>query len=179
MLELLVVFVIVGLVSTLLMQGLGFGLSLFERVQVRSETIKQDLLVQSWFRQVNQSLVAKVHQEGPSLVGNSLSFEATTLNPLLGEAGVAKQVQWSIEDGALWYRESPFELKITEVRPTSRLQYKTQAGGWQSQWPVGNEAQLLPKGVAIDPGNGSQILAVLRVRSNPDVLLEESRRERE
>lgn len=179
MLELLVVFVIVSLVSTLLMQSLGFGLSLFERVSSRGQSVQKEVLVREWFRIVNQSLVAKVHQDGPSLVGDTLSFRASTLNPLLTGPGIAQTVSWSIERGVLIYKEAGQNLEIVNLPQGSRLQYQNHNGRWFDHWPVGEETQRLPQSVAVDTGSEFPVLAVLRVRSNPDFLLEESRRERE
>lgn len=179
LLELLVVFVIVGLISTLLMQGLGFGLSMLERVHTRSESLKQEVMLRQWFRQVNQSLVAKSEQQGPSLHGDSSYFEATTMNPLVGEPGVSEPIRWEVEDGLLWYQESDIRLQITEMPANSVIVYRTQAGRWVSDWPLGDDSQLLPSAVAIDSDKEYPVLANLRMRVKPDLLLEESRRERE
>ena len=58
LLEMLVVFVIISLVSTVLAQGFGFGLALYERVESRGQQMVADVLSVKWFRHVNGSLIA-------------------------------------------------------------------------------------------------------------------------
>lgn len=179
LLELLVVLVIVGLVSTLLMQGLGFGLSLFERVHTRGEAVKQELMSRQWFRQVNASLVAKPATAGVSLEGNNFAFVSVTLNPLLGSSGIPQEIEWRIEDQILWYKESGLSLSIMSIDMDATFSYRSENGKWVNQWPSGQNHDAIPTAIAVRGREGRDLVASVRVRKRPDLLLEESRRERE
>ena len=179
LLELLVVLVIVGLVSTLLLQGLGFGLSLFERVHTRGESAKQEILHREWFRGVNESLVARPEASGVSLLGDSSSIDTQTLSPLLGAAGVPRAITWRIEDETLWYEESGYVLPIMPVPPDAAFRFRNGNGNWSLDWPPETNTENLPLAIALEHGANRVLVASLRVRDVPDLLLEDSRRERE
>ena len=98
LLELLVVFVMVAMVSVLIMQGLGFGLSLYERVKNRGPALVSHSMAHSWYRQVNGSLIAQ-KEKGKSLVGDAEGFRAQTLNPLIAYKGLPTDIQWRLGSG--------------------------------------------------------------------------------
>jgi len=179
LLELLVVLVIVGLVSTLLLQGLGFGLSLFERVHTRGESAKQEILHREWFRRVNESLVAKPEVAGVSLLGDTSSIVTQTLSPLLGASGVPRDVTWRIENEMVWYEESGYVLPLMQVPPDAAFRFRHQNGNWLLDWPPATSTENLPLAIALEHGGNRVLVASLRVRDAPDLLLEDSRRERE
>ena len=179
LIELLVVLVIVALVSSLLMQGLGFGLSLYERVHSRAEVMRQQVLFRQWFRQVNETLVAKPSSSGVSLEGDSNTFFSTTLNPLLGESGRSQDIRWRIEGDIVWYEESGVSLFMTSVPGGAAFAYLHQSGRWSNHWPPKETSESLPDAIALARGDERNLIAALRVRDIPDLLLEDSRRERE
>ncbi len=173
------VLVIVALVSSLLLQGLGFGLSLYERVHTRSESAKKEVLQREWFRQVNEALIAKPASAGLSLVGDSDSYLTETMAPLFGTPGLRQQISWKLVDEGLWYEESGYSIRIMRASGVAGFRYRDRRGGWHSEWPREEDVQNLPKAIAIEDANGHWIVAPLKSRDIPDLLLEDSRRERE
>jgi prepilin-type N-terminal cleavage/methylation domain-containing protein len=176
LLELLVVFVIVSMVSVLVLQGLGFGLSLYERVRNRGPELTAESMAHDWFRQVNASLLAQ-NQRGESLVGDRSKFRAKTLNPLIGHVGLPTSIQWQIDQGSLYYSENGQELKVLSLDMDAGFEYLRGDGSWSRFWPVDKDSFNLPKAIRIGFGNAS-ILATVKMRLAPDRLLEESRLDR-
>ena len=176
LLELLVVFVIVAMVSVLVLQGLGFGLSLYDRVRNRGPELIAESMARGWYRQVNASLVAQ-KQRGESLVGNHSKFRAQTLSPLVGSGGLPTNIQWKIDQGSLYYLEGGREFRILAVGLDAEFEYLREGGGWARFWPVDKESYNLPEAIRIESDKGS-ISATVRMRTSPDLFLEEMRLDR-
>ncbi len=178
LLELLVVFVIIALVSTVLLQGMGFGLALYDRVQHREKRLTEEILVQAWFRQVNNSLVADV--ESVSLDGTEQLVSGTTFQPLLGVAGRSAPINWRIEDQMLRYQEDEADIALLELPPGAVFEFRDAAGGWHGRWPIDfTEPEKLPVSIRILTENGPTLTASVRVRRSPNLVLEENRRDRQ
>jgi len=176
LLELLVVFVIVSMVSVLILQGLGFGLSLYERVQNRGPELIAKSMAHDWYRQVNASLVAQT-KKGESLQGNHFEFRAQTLSPLLGRGGLPVNIQWKIDQGSLYYSERGQEFRVLSVDHDAEFEYLRGDGSWVRSWPVDKESYNLPEAIRIESSK-ERISAMVRMRTEPDVLLEEMRLDR-
>ena len=170
------VFVIVSMVSVLVLQGLGFGLSLYERVRNRGPELIAESMARGWYRQVNASLVAQ-KRRGESLEGNHFKFRAQTLSPLLGRGGVPTKIQWKIDQGSLYYLESGQEFRVLTVDLDAEFEYLREDGGWARFWPVDKESYKLPEAIRIESGKG-RISATVRMRTRPDLFLEEMRLDR-
>ena len=177
LLEMLVVFVVVSLVSVVLLQGFGFGLSLYERVTARSQEAVTLTLTTAWFRQVNASLVAP-KEKGQGLEGGPGYFEATSVCPLLAEPGLPVRVSWNINDESLLYREGEELVSLMPMPRDAELRYRDKTGAWHSNWPARDGDLELPVAIAIDSGDETLLLATTRMRLKADFVLEESRRER-
>lgn len=178
LLELLVVFVIISLVSTVLVQGFGFGLALYERVQTRTDRIANELLVANWFRSSLEAMVAGKTVE-TTFHGETDRLRGVTLNPLLGESGSPADFEWRLDRGVLTYRESGSELTVRDAGETiQRFEYLDSDGAWLSTWSPTPEKLELPGAIRVMADEGTVLLATVRSRLAPDLLLEESRRER-
>ncbi|MBO6658534.1 MAG: type II secretion system protein [Pseudomonadales bacterium] len=176
LLEVLVVFVIVAMVSTAIVQGFGFGLSLYERVQTKSQRQTVNLLSTKWFQMVNQSLVPS-KEVGRSLVGASGSFSAITVNPLLADPGMPAPINWSIEDNILIYGERDQKLGILRLSGRATFEYRTDSGEWVVEWPIDEESYSLPSAIRLRNEDWF-VTAAIRGKLEPNLLLDESRRER-
>jgi len=177
LLELLVVLVIVSLVSTAMVQGLGFGLSLYQRVAGAEAERAKKLRTEEWFRLVNMSLVAQ-KEPGESLIGSKEGFSAYSMNPLISDDSIVRAVAWDINDGELRYREAGVDfLPIQTIGFDSEFSYLDEAGRWHSSWPLNSESFELPRAVRLTTGAG-KITATVRMRRIPNLMLEESRRDR-
>jgi hypothetical protein len=164
------------MVSVLVLQGLGFGLSLYDRVRKKGPELILESMAHDWFRQVNASLVAQ-KRRGESLVGNHLEFRAQTLSPLLGGGGLPANIYWKIDQGSLYYSESSQEFEILSVDPDAEFEYLRTNGSWVRFWPVDKEGYNLPEAIRIESGQGS-ISAKVRMRTAPNLVLEEMRLDR-
>lgn len=177
LLELLVVFVLVSMISTVLVQGFGYGLSVYDRVESGGQQLVIDVLSAKWFRLVNSALVPLNSRE-QSLVGGSEQFEAMTMNPLLDSYGQSTRVSWQIVHDVLVYRQGDGELEVLRLPRGAVFRYLNVAGDWVDSWPTDQNTYELPVAVRIDSGTETLLTASVRNRLVPNFLLEESRRER-
>lgn len=177
LLEVLVVFVLISMISAVLIQGFGYGLALYDRVENRGQRIVVDVLSAKWFRMVNRALVPST-SPGQSLIGDVDGFNSVTMNPLLGSAGTPSKISWQIRNDVLHYVEDGRELEILPLPADAGIQYLTPAGVWIDSWPQDRVDYLLPAAVRIRSDSGFQMTSSVRSRLRPNLVLEESRRER-
>ena len=178
LLELLVVFVIISMIASVLAQGLGFGLALYDRVENRGRQIERDVLSSHWFRQVNGSLMA-LSEPGQSLLGDREVFFATTINPLLAAPGIPTRIKWSILSGALIYEEGGQAFSAGRFSGSAELRYLNRNGQWLESWPEDPNSYGLPGAIKVSGVDHSIFFAAVKVRLEPDLVLEEMRRGRE
>ena len=146
LIEMLVVFVLLGLVSTLLFQGTGFFAARYETVQRLHREGTVTGLQQHWFISTVQSLVP-YGLEARRFRGNASSFQGITLQPLAAEPGMPVGAQWLIDDRdglqTVVYKEErgPYAggvewTVLTSDEPGLRFQYADAQGRWRNRWPV-------------------------------------------
>lgn len=177
LLEMLVVFVIVSLVSTVLMQGFGFGLSIYERIQSRDDRVSKELLVSHWFRYTSNVLIAEKQTEN-SFSGSPDEFRAFSFNALLSDPGAPQEIRWGIGRSTLFYEERDRVFELMTLEDGSEFEYLNALGEWVSHWEPSDSSLEIPKGIRLVNQNAVQMTVAVRVRTSPDLLLEESRRER-
>lgn len=105
LIETLVTFVILGFLSTLILQAVGFFAARYEGVQRVHRVAALESLQQNWFATSVQGFVpygvwARRFQGHPTY------FVGITLEPLNAEAGTPVTVRWSIESDAVRYLET-------------------------------------------------------------------------
>ena len=176
LLELLVVFVMVAMVSVLIVQGLGFGLSLYERVKSRGPALVSNSMAHSWYRQVNASLIAQ-KEKGKSLIGDAKNFSAQTLNPLIADKGLPTNIHWRLDQGWLYYLENEHQIPILSYEVTAKFEYLDKNGSWTASWPIDRDGYDLPRAIRVNFDEESLTASVI-MRTEPDLLLEESRLDR-
>lgn len=144
--ETLVTFVILGFLSTLILQAVGFFAARYETVQRVHRASTLDTLQQNWFATTVQGLVPTGLTDR-RLHGDATYFEGTTLEPLHAEPGTPVTARWSIEEDAVLYTESPApgEDGITWTVRTdangSAFEYADSLGNWYDHWPPSTERQ--------------------------------------
>ncbi|MDE0658659.1 MAG: type II secretion system protein [Gammaproteobacteria bacterium] len=132
--ETLVTFVILGFLTTLILQAVGFFAARYEGVQRVHRLAALESLQQNWFATSVQGFVPYgVHAR--RFQGRPTYFEGITLEPLNAQAGTPVTVRWSIAEDAVRYAESlaPMVPGIewtvrgshTSVRPDSRSESDT------------------------------------------------------
>ena len=169
--EMLVVFVLLGLVSTLLFQGTGFFAARYETVQRLHREGSVTGLQQHWFISTVQALVP-YGREVRRFRGNATSFEGITLQPLAAEPGMPAGARWFIDgqDGlnTVVYREErgPYAGGVewpvmTTAEPGLRFQYADTQGRWRIRWPVDDApTDWLPRAIRlVTPADGTLWIA--------------------
>ena len=179
MIEMLVVFVLLGLVSTLLFQGTGFFATRYETVQSLHREGSVTGLQQHWFISTVQSLVP-YGLEARRFRGNASSFDGITLQALAAEPGMPVSARWYIDDRdglrAVVYREDPerhadgveWTVLISD-EPGLRFQYADVQGRWRMRWPVDDApAEWLPRAIRlVSPVNGMLWIARVDASAAP------------
>jgi general secretion pathway protein J len=174
--ELLVVIVIVSLVSTVLVQGLGFGLSLYQQVESRRVNGHKRVLVNHWFGTSSSALVVS-HGGQVSLEGAGDRFVANSFNALADATGVATTVSWELVDdqvgSVLEYQQAGEIFILLSMAGTHRFEYQDHDGDWHSRWPLqGGVVSMLPAAVRIVDAAGSvYVQSVLQTRATPDEIV--------
>ena len=182
--EMLVVFVLLGLVSTLLFQGTGFFANRYETVQRLHREGSVTGLQQHWFITTVEAMVP-YGRELRRFRGNESAFEGISLQPLVAEPGMPAATRWYIDeqDGirSVVYREERgpdtggAEWPVyTTAEPGLRFQYADAAGQWRARWPVDDApVDWLPQAIRLaTPGEGTLWVARIDPSAVP-VLTEE------
>jgi general secretion pathway protein J len=117
LIELLVVLVIVGLVTSLLVEGLGTTWRSFDKLSAKGLNMTQAQLPLSWFEESVSGAVL-YHPDKPVVSGDSQQFEFITMNVPNDERHVPQQVLWSIQQknttSGLAYWQLAFKAELAE-----------------------------------------------------------------
>lgn len=142
LLELLVVLVLVSLLGTLVIQGIGFFLGRYETATRAGKTTALTLLQRHWFASTVKGMVPSLGRHR-RFEGRETSFEGTTLQPLVAQPGRPTRVRWSINlqeggDSLVVYTEEggPTWTILTLRKPGASFEYADAAGDWHARWPL-------------------------------------------
>lgn len=164
LLELLVVLVMVSLLGTLLIQGVGFFLGRYGTVSHVGRTSSLAVLQQHWFGSTVQGLVPSLRDHRRFRGGES-SFEGVTLQPLATHSGRPTRVRWFIDvsgDGSssvTYAEENGLEWRVLAL-PTSGLsfQYADANSRWYDRWPLAvRSRQAIPSMVRLVADTGRKV----------------------
>ena len=165
--------VIVSLVSTVLVQGLGFSLSLYQQVESRRVNNHKRVLVNQWFVISSSALVASTG-DAVSLQGVGDRFAANSFNALAIGTGVVTPISWQLIDekngSVLEYQQSGDVFILGPVEGVHRFEYQDHGGEWHSRWPLQDgAASMLPAAVrVVDAAGRLYVQSVLQTRATPD-----------
>lgn len=180
LLEMLVVFVLVSLLSVLVVQGTGFFLGGYQAAVRGNRTDAQTVLQRSWFMESLRGMVAS-QLAAQRFRGTAETLEGITLQPLVAESGVPVKVRWAVrqQDGAgfaLSYEEGEnpetpiaWTLRLEEARGRQRdpasnalaFQYADRTGAWQNAWPLPRSPrEHLPSAVRVVSETGETVCFV-------------------
>ena len=134
--ETLVVFALLSLLSTLMLQGLGAFAGRYDTVQRVHRNASFAVLRQHWFVTSVRGLVP-VGVLARRFQGDASSFQGTTLQPLAGESGLPTRVRWRIEDQAVTVAEDDAEAWQVLASDGDGLafEYADAKGAWHAEWP--------------------------------------------
>ena len=150
----MVVLVIVGVLAALLVEGLGNALLFYQRVVDRQIDTYSDAIEIDWWRE-SIAAAAPNRWQRPYFQGTEHSLRFETFQPLLGEAGVATAVVWTIEQNRLRYRErlptgelsQPIDIGVDE---RASFRFMDRDGLWYGRWPRHDRDLEIPVRVRLD-----------------------------
>ena len=160
LIEMLVVFVFMALLSVLVVQGLAFFMGNYQIVAHAVQDAGSTARQRAWFETTVQGMVAS-RNPARRFVGTAQSFEGQTLQPLSAESGVPIRIRWALGEAesraVLTYQEAASDVSWTVLtqdpragpsranaarRGTARteapqlaFQYADRAGNWLPHWP--------------------------------------------
>ena len=167
LMEMLVVFVLVALLSTLVIQGMAFFSGRYEAVRDRHGAARQSVLRQHWFVASVRGLVP-YDIESRRFVGAADAFAGVTLAPLNAEPGLPVRMRWSVvEDAgsrALHYAEdgasAATDWRVLASDADLAFEYRDLDQRWHDGWPLPDAPeQRLPTGVRLLQGGRTLWLA--------------------
>ena len=161
--EMLVVLVLVSLLGTLLIQGVGFFLGQYATVTRVHRESSVDTLRQHWFATTVQAMVPS-RVESRRFAGDALAFEGVTLQPLVAEDGLPVRVRWSIgvegASGAVVYTEED-RTRWTVLSAEDdglAFEYADSAGQWLERWaPEPDAPERIPRMVRLVNASGRTV----------------------
>ena len=155
--EVMVVLVILGLISLLLTQMLGFGFSLRERVLSYTISSRDAYLAERWFCQSLQASYPGVSRLEPSLAGSEHEVSALSLAALDEDAGSPANIGWLLVSDAgvtrLQYVSQDGESwDALSWQGTGQFWFLDDTGNWSEQWPTrfGSRNGRLPGAVMLN-----------------------------
>ena len=149
--ELLVVLVVVGLLASLVTQGISQGLALFSRISTDQGEIYRELIGRNWLR---QTLLSAVPDTG--FRGQTDMIELTSLRPLLESEGIASHISWRVDAGGiLSYTEGEQSFTVS-VGPLMGITYLNDEDRWQDEWP-GASRSPLPRRIRLSYVDGDSL----------------------
>lgn len=151
LLEMLVVLVLLGLISTLLLQGFVYIINLRLRVLTHLDDLQRGTLQEYWFRSTTAAILAD-YQEGKYIFkGNQREFSGLTAAPLDASVGslspFAWQLQYKNSITTLSYRKNDDEYwEIAHwAGDKGAFSYMDTKGKWYNQWPPQFFSQFPPQ----------------------------------
>jgi len=158
LLEMLVVLVLVGLMSTLLLQGFSYVLHLRTRFLIHLEDAQQGALKEYWFRSTVAGILADYKDGEHIFQGNERQLSGLTIASLDNVAGMPAAFVWQLHSAndmtTLRYQNSQGEFwEIARWQGNQgRFRYRAVDGKWYERWPpkLGMEPPQLPRLIVLE-----------------------------
>ncbi|WP_084618078.1 type II secretion system protein [Cellvibrio sp. OA-2007] len=163
LIEMLVVLIIVAMVVTVVMQGFGYSLGLYQRVVKNQASAYQQAFAYRWFASTLQSQVA-MRPKDLGLEGNQDQLSTYTYNALLENSGVKTRIAWelNIKGGnlVLGYREGAQHFIVnTWAGAKGQFQYLDLEKKWRDRWLSSKgEPMALPSAIRLQVRQGDKLL---------------------
>lgn len=152
LIEMLVVMVIVSLLITVIMQGFGYSLGLYQRVVTTQKNAYTEVLAYNWLR-ATLSAQSAARPKDIGLEGGASELSTYTYQPLVEHEGLKTRIQWRLaQDGdavSLIYREGNTLFAVYRWPESSgQFEYLDEKGNWHKRWPL-EKADITPLPVSI------------------------------
>ena len=181
LIEMLVVLVIVGLMATLIVQGFGYSMGLYQRVIKTQRSAYSEVLAYNWLRSsLSTQIPARPKDRG--LEGNSADLTTYTYQPLLAVQGIKTLIRWQlVDDGndiVLHYSEGNQGFDVYRWSDsTAQFEYLTLEGNWIGRWPPEKtDIPALPRALRLQITSGKETRSYVvanKIRLRPVVTMEE------
>lgn len=181
LIEMLVVMIIVAMVVTLVVQGFGYTLGVYQRVVKNQNNAYQQVFAYRWFTASLQSQVA-MRPKDRALEGDARQLTTNTYQPLLASRGLKTLIAWEIVDDGneilLNYREANQQFTVQRWQDASgHFEYLDEKGQWVQRWPLEKiDTQPLPKAIRLVVSSGRETfnyVAVTTTRQRAEVTMDE------
>lgn len=181
LIEMLVVLVITSLLVTVIMQGFGYSMGLYQRVQTTQKNAYSEVLAYNWLREtLGHQVAARPGAQG--LDGQRQNLSTFSFQPLVQQSGSRALIQWQLVQvpGALQlqYEEIGQKFQVYEwPESTGEFEYLDADGGWHPLWPVTKvDPPPLPQAVRLLVHTGSETrnyVVVVATRKQSEVTMDE------
>jgi general secretion pathway protein J len=181
LIEMLVVLVIVGLMATLIVQGFGYSMGIYQRVIKTQRSAYNEVLAYNWLRSsLSTQIPARPKDRG--LEGNAVDLSTYTYQPLLAQQGVKTRIRWQlVSDGSdvtLNYAEGNQSFSVFRWPESSaQFEYLDLSGKWLNHWPPEKtDIPPLPRALRLQITSGNEshnYVVVNKTRMRPIVTMEE------
>ncbi len=180
--EMLVVMVIVGLLITVIMQGFGYSMGMYQRVVRVQKNAYSEVLAYNWLRSTLGSQVA-ARPKDRGLEGSVNSLSTYTYEPLIEQAGLKTRIEWQlVQSGdavSLEYREGEATFAIYRwPESTGQFEYLDEKGQWRNHWPAEKtDFPVLPESVRVLINTGKEArnyVVSITTRKRAEVTMDEA-----
>ncbi len=181
LIEMLVVMIIVAMVVTLIVQGFGYTLGVYQRVVKNQNNAYQQVFAYDWFTSSLQAQVA-MRPKDRGLEGDAHQLNTFSYQPLLAQQGLKTRIGWELVDQngelQLSYREANNQFIVQRwVGAAGHFEYLDEKGQWVARWPLEkSELQPLPKAIRLVVNSGRETfnyVAINNTRLRAEVTAEE------
>ena len=154
----LVVLVLVGLISTLLLQGFSLVLHLRAGFLAQLEASQRGTLQEYWFRSTVAAIMTDYRDGEHIFKGEEHQFSGLTIAALDQMAGMPSPFAWQLKSAKgtttlLYQNHNGESWEIAHwLGGRGRFRYMAVDGQWYSQWPprFGLEPAQIPRAILLD-----------------------------
>lgn len=180
--EMLVVMVIVGLLITVVMQGFGYSMGMYQRVVRIQKSAYSEVLAYNWLRSTLGSQVA-VRPKDRGLEGSVDALSTYTYEPLVDQPGLKTRIDWRLihngESVSLEYREGSNVFAVYRwPESTGQFEYLNDKGEWINHWPAEkSDLPPLPISVRLLINTGKEVrnyVVSINTRKRSEVTMDEA-----
>jgi len=177
LLEVLVVLVIVSLVATMMMQGFGYTMGMYQRVVNTQRDGYKQVMAYKWLRQT-LSATAPPRDYDVYFKADAQGLVATSFHPLFRAAEGKTVIGWRVESTAVgWaliYTEAEQDFQVLQGDDgLASFEYLDAQDSWRDSWPPEEvEPRRIPEAVRLMVGEDNYT-AVINTRKTAEVGFDE------
>jgi general secretion pathway protein J len=181
LIEMLVVLVIVGLMTTLIVQGFGYSMGVYQRVIKTQRSAYNEVLAYNWLRSSLSTQVA-ARPKDRGLEGNAGDLSTYTYQPLLAQQGVKALIRWQLvnDDADVVLRYSEGKQSFDAYRwaeSSAQFEYLNEKDQWINRWPPEKtENPALPRALRVQVTSGKEshsYVVTSKTRVRPIITMDE------